>query len=367
MSAQPYGPRYLMRWDFCRNQMSDRQWVRTSHRLSELPSFSDAGLADLINGYPENSISVESTAHNPSHPSERQLGQLGGLSGQQVIALLPRGKFSVVLRNLHRHSVAIGHITNRLIGEMMECSRLLRIRSFAADLHLNSAGSQSYLRGDVRPSVQWGIRGEQTILRYPDFPAITDQAVVERVVNKDWDKAYRTPLYHEPMMEQHCKREPLGADSLVIIPQYSPHRVIQGNTLGATLVMRFETDQSRMNNQVQIANDWLRKRLGREVSDRTDGWLAAAKRVIANRLMKESGSRQNNPRPASFRLNENAEGGMESLTEPALKVPSSAQPAVAVTMPTELNATPMPLVLTDLMESSPASGFPTHSTNLPSV
>ena len=284
MPAPANGPRYLMRWNFRRDQTIDRQWMRTAHRLTELPSFSDAGLADLINRYPASAIAVETAANNPSHPSERQTGDLGRLSGHEVVSLLSRESFSVVLKDLHDHSPVVGIIANRLAGEMMECSHNLRIRAYAADLHLSSAATATYLRSDARPSVHWGIRGEQTIIRYTESVSTNRSQMIKRAIESDWDAAYRKPLYHEPAMDQTSERELLGAGTLVSVPQHAPHRIVQGDTFGVSLVMRFETDDSRTHNEIMVANDWLATRFGREVSDATHGWKATAKRFIATRI-----------------------------------------------------------------------------------
>ena len=242
-----------MRWNFRQSGRIDQDVVTTRHRLGELSLFSDASLANLIDQYPKNAIVVESaTGFN----EERRLGTIGNASGEDVLAMLRQGTFSVILKNVGQHSRPLRRILIRLNQEMTECSDSMRIFAFSGDLHLTSPGVQSPLRCDTDPIVRWQIRGDQTLLNYPS-DIIDSHHHVQRIVQNDRDVAYRHPLVSEPSMEDSAWQSAVEAGSMQSMPQATPHRVIQGEGVGVTLINRYQTRTSINRDDITLSNHWI--------------------------------------------------------------------------------------------------------------
>jgi hypothetical protein len=265
-----------MRWNFRRRQRIDQDVVTTDHRLGELSIFSSESLADLIDRYPRTAIAVETGS---DFRDDRRVGTIGSADGKKILAMVRSGKLSVVLQDLGVHSRPFRRILIRLNQEMMECSESMRIRSFNGDLHLTSPGAESPLRCDTDPSVRWQISGRQTIINYPSDVMDSHQQV-QRVLQSDRDAAYRQPLVYEPSMDRATWRSTIESGSMQSIQQAAPHRVIQGDHLGVTLITRYQTQHSIQNDDLLLANHWLRRYQTWALSGQSDGHRFA-KRTIA--------------------------------------------------------------------------------------
>ena len=302
MSPTTSAPRYLMRWNFHHaaglgERRIDQDPVSTTHRLGEISIFNDQGLANLIDCYPVDAISLESAcirgnnglpnqnSLHPSYPSRRYTGNTGSAGGDEILSLIRQGCFSIVLRDVDKHSPALQSVLNRLQQEMTECSKSLRMHRFSGDLHVTSPESESYLRCDTDPIVRWQVRGNNQITTYP-MDTIDDGDLADRLLQNDRDVAYRRPLYHEPAMEEHRQSINLPSGSMQSILQRTPHRVIQGDSLGVTLLTRYQTDDSRRCDNTLLANQWIHKQSDCLLSNQLSGISGYCKRWIATLIRR---------------------------------------------------------------------------------
>lgn len=277
MNTTSLGPRYLMRWNFRQSGRIDQEVVNTQHRLGELSLFSNEGLAHLIDLYPTSAIVVETSS---GVRDDRRLGTIGSLSGKQVLTMLREGAYSVILKDVAQHSRPLRRVLLRLNQEMTECSESMRIRSISGDLHLTSPGTKSPLRCDTDPVVRWQIVGNQTLLNYPD-DVISQEELTHRILQQDGDVAYRTPLIHTPSMKDSVWEEVIHAGSMQSMMQATPHRVIQNDQIGVTLITRYQTQASINHDDVLLSNQWLRRIEPFALSRQPDHRHKFARRTIA--------------------------------------------------------------------------------------
>ncbi len=97
------GPKFLMHWDHQGKQRLLRDVVTTSHRLAELPLFSDEGLASIIDRYPTSAMIVTTTGEDAAHPSELQYGAFDDHDGRSWIDMIRRGRLCLRLTNVCQH------------------------------------------------------------------------------------------------------------------------------------------------------------------------------------------------------------------------------------------------------------------------
>lgn len=293
------GPRYLMRWNFRQSGRIDQDVVTTQHRLGELSLFSNEALANLIDHYPKTAIIVETAA---GLGEVRKIGSIGNANGQQVLAMLRQGCFSIVLKDVAQHSRPLRRVLIRLNQEMTECSESMRIRSFSGDLHLMSPGAQSPLRCDTDPAVRWQISGKQTLLNYPSN-AIDPHQHVQRVLQEDRDTAYRTPLIHTPSMEDTAWQSTVQPGLMQSMLQATPHRIIQGDQVGLTLITRYQTLASINHDDVLLSNQWLRRFQSFSLSANSDGRHKFARKTIAAFVRRKAKQQLPQADEVSFALN----------------------------------------------------------------
>lgn len=254
MKTTSTSPRYLLQWDFSRQQRLLRDVVTCSHRLAELSTFSDDGLIEILQHYPRSAIRITSMGKNPSHPSELQVGEMGDCSGSDLFQMIQRGQLCVTLQNVNEHHRRLNGVVRRLSQEMMECQIRLWTDSHSGDLVIASPETQNYLSCDNEPSVFWQIRGSRVVSTYPRQSPYLSTAMLENRIAC----ASETPLYFEPAFDDHCESIQLGETGALALPLHTPYRIVSGSSLSVALVTRYRTKQSRLINQLHLGNRLLR-------------------------------------------------------------------------------------------------------------
>lgn len=283
------GPRYLMRWDYSRDQRLGRDAVTTTHRLAELPIFSDEGLAEILDRYPRKALGVTTMGDNPAHPSQLLLGKLGAHSGLKLIDLIRRGRLCLRIESVATHHQALARIVQRLCREMMECQPGLRTFDHNGDLEISSPTALKYYGIDVQPNVAWQIRGTRTAWMYPAVDPLVNGRTLERIVSSNDS----LPLYFEPAFDDLAQNFQQTPGSVLALPQHTPYRVVNDEGLSVTLTTKYRTCESERRNNAHRANRILNRFFP---SDRrslaTSGFGSAAKRllvrVVGNTLAETS-------------------------------------------------------------------------------
>lgn len=274
-----------MRWDHSRDQRLGRDVLVTTHRLAELPIFSDQGLAEILDRYPREALRVSTMRDNPAHPSQSQIGQLGQHSGRELVAMIRRGRLCVQMKNVVLHHEELRRIVGRLCGELLECQPGLRTSDHNGDLEISSPTVLTYYRCDVKPNVFWQIRGGRKVWVYPcGEPFVHTRSLEESIACGS-----RKPLYFEPAFDDQAQLLPQMSGDLLSLPQHTPYRIVNDDHLSVTLTTDYLTRESRRRNEIHCANHVLNRFLplaGR--SDETLGFQAAVKRV----LLRVAGTRE---------------------------------------------------------------------------
>lgn len=323
------GPLYLMRWDHSQDQRLGRDVVETTHRLTELPEFSDAGLAAILDQYPRSALRVVTMGHNPAHPSQLQLGELGTYSGLELIEMIRHGRLSVCASNVADHDHELGQVVQRLCGEMMECQPGLRTFDHDGDLEISSPLAMTYLGIDIQPNVTWQIRGTRTIWKYPADQTLVDPWTLEAMVASNTS----TPLNFEPAFDERSKQYVQSPGSVLGLPQHTPYRIVNGDGLCVTLTTRYMTRESRRRNTAHRANYVLNRliRSGRR-SIKTSGFAFAINRLVLHVAGRDPGNAHSRTMEPTFRVNPSFARCVEPLTESTLNTEATTPifPALSV-------------------------------------
>ncbi len=329
------GPRYLMRWDHTHARRLGRDVLQTPHRLAELPMFSDEGLAAILDQYPREALCVNTMGENPAHPNQLRTGLLGAHSGIELLRMVRYGRIRLRLRNIVQHHRELDGVVQRLCGEMMECQPGLRTSAHDGDLEIASPGALTYYRYDVNPVVFWQIRGQRNVWVYPTHAPFVHTTTLEETIIAGRHRH----VYFEPAFDDHALQVRHGNGAALALPQHRPYRVVNGDTLSVTLTTKFQTPESRIQNEIHCANRMLKRFLpvfGQ--STRTSGYQAVVKRVLL-RAMKQPACAPIAEPEISFRLEPDAPLCVAPLNATA-EVPDAASPLFpTVTFDTSTSAT----------------------------
>lgn len=303
-------PNYLMHWD----HQCDRPLLHNAdsftHRLPELPAFSDEGLAAILDCYPNSAMAVTTMGDNPAHPSELRYGTFGEHDGRQWIDMIRRGRLCICLSNVAKHDKTLGEIVGRLFSEMIECQPGLQIESLDGDLWITSPYTIHYFGIDLDPTIFWQIRGQRRVSHYPlNEPFLLDRTL-EQIVSQN----RRQPLYFEPAFDHHVETiEQVPGDAFGL-PLHTPHRITTNGTLSLTLATTHLTRQSRHRNEVLQANHLLNRWLpNQERSVELGGAMSLAKRMMVRLGNRFSGQCQTEQPEPSFRVDPNAMNCVEMI------------------------------------------------------
>lgn len=293
------GPKYLLRWDHQQNQRLLRDVVSTTHRLAELPIFSDQGLASIIDRFPRDEMTVTTMGDNPAYPSELQFGNFDDHDGRAWIEMVRRGRLCLRLSKLVENSDALGQIVQRLCGEMMECQPGLHTDSHEGDLWISSPYAIHYFGIDPQPTVLWQIRGHRQISHYPTGQPFVGQRELERIVANGKTR----PLYYEPAFDRHATCSEQVPGDVLGLPLHAPYRIATRGTLSLTLTTKYQTQHSHRTIAVLRANDQLNRWLPHQNrSVALTGLKSFAKRTLS-RLISDPEPTMPTP---SFRVDPNA-------------------------------------------------------------
>jgi hypothetical protein len=284
MNQSDIGPRYLMRWDHSRDQRLLDDLVSTTHRLAELPTFSDEGLAEIVDRYPREAIQVSTMGKNPAYPNQLRTGLLGQHNGDALIEMVRRGRLCIRLCNVVTNSQTLSRLVQRLCAEMIECQPGLRTEDHDGELEISSPHALTYYRFDVQPNVFWQIRGSRKVFVYPGREPFISSRTLTQVIACGFDR----PLYFEPAFDDHVQVLEQNSGELVGLTHLSPYRIVNDNSLNVVLTTRYSTRATRRRLNIHRVNHQLSRFLpiatSNATSTRQDGAWSAIKSGLVNLL-----------------------------------------------------------------------------------
>ncbi len=278
MSTSFAEPQYLMRWDPSNDPVACCDVVTAGHRLTELSSFSDTGLADLFDRYPSDETTVSTTGNHPAYPNQWQIGELGDHSGERLVGLIRQGRLVLHFHNLHQCPSPLAPITQRLQREWMECLPGLQTSGHRAGMVIASPTTMGYYTFESASAIHWQVRGTTRYWIYPRDDAFLSPRSVEDVLTGQRVDS----VYFEPAMDDRAHIIDLEPGQMISLPQHTPYRTENVDGLCVSLQTNHLTKHDKRRNQIHVANRMLRNRLPFRFQSTVDtGWSATIKRMIA--------------------------------------------------------------------------------------
>jgi len=297
------------------NEQHSKLWgnvpVRLSHNLHRSPLFSMDGLAHLIEQYPREHYSLVQMGA----PGQRKLwreGEIGGLSGAEVIEAIAQGRMWLNLRRVAEVDSRYGELITRIFGELQE-----RLPGFEAShetigILISSPNAQVYYHCDLPGQALWQIHGSKRVFIYPPtrpFLApehLEDIALYQVEVN----------MPYEPWYDAHAQCFEFNPGEMLSWPLNAPHRIENRDCLNVSMTMEYWTDESRRAQVVNMANGILRHRFGHPARSRATRGVGFLAKRVAQKLLRDQATfrRQREAmRPITFRLDQQNLGEIVDL------------------------------------------------------
>jgi len=290
--------------------------LRLSHRLSQHPLYSLDALAELIEGYPrEHYALVEMGPQGSSRRLWRE-GDIGGLSGADVVEAIRRGRMWLNLRNVSQVDRRYRDVLDQIFEEVRANVPGYETYDRTCGILISSPCAQVYYHIDLPGQSLWQLHGRKRVYLYPAAaPYLTGEqleriALYEVEVDIPYDESY----------EAAASVFEIGPGEMLHWPLNAPHRVENLDCLNVSMTTEYWTEDIRRSQIVNMANGILRDKLGwAPRSRRLSGPGFYAKAVLqagvkrAGLLQKARKAR----RPIEFQLDWSALGSVVDLPRAA--------------------------------------------------
>jgi hypothetical protein len=229
--------------------------IRFGHRLHKLDLFGTDGLASLIESYPREHFSIVQTSDSTQRRLWRE-GELGGLSGREVIEAIGRGRLWFNMRRLGEVNGRYAQLLKQLFEEMRQLApRFVTLRR-GCGLLISSRRSQVHYHADLPGHALLHIAGRKRLYLYPAEEPFISRELLERIAVFDLE----LDIPHHSWFDEYALTHDLEPGQMVYWPTNAPHRVENQDCLNISLTVDFLTDSIRRAQIVSLANALLRHR-----------------------------------------------------------------------------------------------------------
>lgn len=236
-----------------------RQPLLLRHRLHQSDLFSDDKLARLIEATPRDRYHVNTTPHDETNPRAWREGDLGGLSGRQVLQSIYHGNIWVHLKRVQETDGAFAGLLDTIFEELH--ARVPGFKSYKRSMSvlISSPRLNVAYHADVPGQSLWQVRGQKRVWIYPAQAPYLPQTAIEKIVRKT---AKDTDLVYQPSYDAGARILDLTPGMMATWPLNCPHRVVNADCVNVSFTTEHWTDELRAHYVVNYANALLRDLVG---------------------------------------------------------------------------------------------------------
>ncbi|MCX7062354.1 MAG: hypothetical protein NTZ11_15895 [Gammaproteobacteria bacterium] len=263
-----------------------RQLMLGQHRLHDQAMFDDAALTALLDRFPRQHLYAHSMGDDPERLGDNHRVAIDGIDGATLLQAVKRGRLWLNLTRIDRAEAAYRDLVPTLYAALAA-----QIPGFVPDasqgtLLISSPDALVYYHADAHPSVLWHIRGRKRVWVYP---ALDARYMAPELLEDIFAGVRHEYLPYQPAYDRDAVIHDLEPGQWLAWPHNAPHRVSNLDGVNVSLSTEHFTAASRRRFRVQVANRWLRTRLGcRRLSTREDGAVAWAK-TLSQRVARKLG------------------------------------------------------------------------------
>jgi hypothetical protein len=260
---------------------ASRAWgdgtVNLEHTLPDNPLFSFEALAELIGRLPRQNYMLMHTGPVGTAKKLWEEGEIGTLSGAQVIEAIKRGNLWLLIRHVDQVSEPMSalldeifrDIDNNVEGGFPTFNRV-------SDILISSPSAQVYYHFDHNGQALWQVHGSKRVFVYPNKPPfLTTEMLEHTAVYAD-----ETAVPYEPWYDKEAKVYELKAGQMIHWPLFSPHR-IENLEFSVSYTIQYYTPMIRRLAKTHAANALTHKVFpGLPLSEDTQGPVYAAKALL---------------------------------------------------------------------------------------
>ncbi len=282
------------------------------HNLHEREMFSDAGLADLIDRYPREELSIYTMGGTDSDRTSFVHGEAGDLSGEEIMQAVAEGRLWINMRNANDYLPDYDALTQEMFGELSERMPSFKPLKRDTSILISSPNARVYYHFDVPFVMLWQIRGEKTAFIYPTGAPYMSDEEMEAVVLKETEEE----ISYDPAFDADAMKIEMRPGLMANWPQMAPHRIDNGNCVNVSLSCEFMTMPGLIKANALFTNGVLRRRHGMNPELAKDSMVKLYGKAAAARIFKAFSSRKAFARQTapSFAVDLSAENAVRRYT-----------------------------------------------------
>lgn len=258
--------------------------MRLKHSLHHSPLFSMEALAELIERYPREHYNLVYMGEQGSARKTWREGEIGGLSGKEVIDWIANGRMWLNLRNVKSVDKRYQQLLDAIFGEMS--TRLPGFSAFNQGLGIliSSPKAQVYYHCDLPGQSLWQIIGKKRVYLYPNTQPFLTPEQLEGIALFSLE----TDMRYEAWYDEHATIYDLESGQMLNWPLNAPHRVENYDCLNVSMTIEYWTDEIRRAHMVNVANGIMRQRFGWTPKSRAIQGPGFATKALLQKALKNS-------------------------------------------------------------------------------
>ncbi len=282
------------------------------HQLHRSPLFTDEALARLLETVERDGYHV-----NTMDNGVRREGEIGDLSGEEVLRAVREGDIWINLRAPERANPAYREVLDQIYAEFE--AKVPGLETFKRNMTLliSSPNVAVKYHMDVPGQTLWQVRGTKKVYIYPNKPPFLPQRAIEKLVINE---AHETDMQFCDWYDDFADVRDLEPGQMLHWPLNGPHRVVNHDCLNVSITTEHWTRELRNAYAVNYANGILRK-AGIDRLGQPTGGPGLWSRLALAGAVKFSGIQKREAKPyhIDFRVDPDAPRGVRDIEPYDLK------------------------------------------------
>jgi len=270
------------KWDETHSQLWSHQPIRLEHEMHKSPAFSMDELAKLIENYPREHYSLVKTGAQGSSRVWRE-GDIGDLSGRQVVEAISRGGLWLNLRNVTSVDRRYRELVDRMFAEVAAHVPGFDAPTHQAGILISSPDAQVYYHADLPGQGLVQISGRKRVYLYPNTPPFVRPEHLEDIALFDVE----VDIPYQPWYDRHAQVIDLEPGQMLNWPLNAPHRVENLGTVNISMTVSYVNQDIRRAQIVNLANGMLRHRFGYAPKSRSIRGPSYFGKAVMQKLLRD--------------------------------------------------------------------------------
>lgn len=281
--------------------------ILVGHNVHERQMFTDDGLADLLDRYPREKLSVYTMGDDPENWRSFVHGDPGDLSGAELLEAVKNGRIWFNLRAANHELDDYRELCDELFGELDAKTGEKTLKHDLGVL-ISSPKVQVFYHLDIPLVTLWQVRGVKRVWIYPETPRFASDECIEGIILKETEEEFE----FNPSFDDHAFVVDLEPGQMANWPQNAPHRIENHDMINVSLSVEYMSWPAIVHANAMYTNGILRRRFGLHPNRLNDAgakkWVkAGAARVIKTAIGRNAFSNYKAPQ---FKVDLNAEGAV---------------------------------------------------------